>query len=101
MRDIEKEISDQAENDNSENDKKKKKKRRFHFKFRNRRREQRYELAYHQTMCLQKDCQIQFLQMQLRKTEELVRNLIEYSQLTEEDIKNIVDKKQNMEKLMY
>lgn len=99
MSDNKEKISDQTQDENNKDDKKKK--RRFHFRFRNRRRERRYELAYHQTMCLQKDCQIQFLQMQLRKTEEMVKNLIEYSQLTEEDIKNIVEKKENLEKLMY
>lgn len=101
MSDNKKAISDQAQNEKNGEDKKSKRKRKFHFRFRNKRREQRYNEACYQASCFQKDCQIQFLQMQLRKMEELVRNLIEYSKLTEEDIKNIVDKKQNVEKLMY
>lgn len=101
MSDIKKEISDQTKNEKNREDKKSKRKRRFHFRFRNKRREKRYNEACYQVSCLQKDCQIQFLQMQLRKMEGLVRNLIEYSQLTEDDIKNIVEKKENLEKLMY
>ncbi len=83
-----------------ENSKSKKPKRnhRFYFRFMSRRRKRKFEQSYYQTECMQRDCQIQVLQFQLRKAEELIRNLIEYSQITEEDVKNIVEKNKHIEK---